>query len=156
MIKLDFKETLIITVITIIGTSIFNLLFFFITERYNRKNRLYTDLKFKSVELLIKYAQFTHNPFKDSSNEEKLMDMRRVASNELRLLASQWGAYSTSKNKFSLCKRKYEKANEVKRLFIGLANGLIYNDTAECISEVIQANKEYEEEIENLLNVKIE
>lgn len=144
--------------ITIFGTVLAGVILYIINEYIklyilNPLER-YKELKGKTIATLTYYAREFGSPeyYADLSKESK--DRYDKASEETRLLSSDYRALLETKRIHHLGIPKNADIIEIRKQLIGLSNGVYKHSKND--SETKIDNREYIEKIKELLNVKDE
>ncbi|MGU8529908.1 hypothetical protein ACV3P9_14915 [Clostridium perfringens] len=150
---MNFYQTIITTLVTIIFTTFVNAIVVVIKQKFNNKIKEFNDLKIKTIEILIKYEDIIIIPyyFGDLERDFKIKELVYKAKLDIRTLAAQWSSFYII-NKKGLFSKNSGVAKEVSCELIALSNRLFSENIPE--NEKGNGNRSILNKIKILLKLK--
>lgn len=150
---MNFYQTLITTLVTIIVTTFVNAIIFIIKQKLNNRIKEFNDLKIKTIEILIKYNDIMVDPYYSGYLESdfRLKELVYKAKLDIRTLAAQWNSFYIS-NKKGLFSKKSGIAKDMSCELIALSKRLFADNIPQ--SEGGSGNKSIINKINILLKLK--
>lgn len=142
---MNFYQTLIITLITILLTTLVNISLFLFKEYYTNNIKEFVNLRRKTIEIFMKYEYLIVNPINldKLDRDSNLKDFVYKAKSEVGELAGKWHSYSLRKHNL-LCKRKIlgaKVSKDLKSLALGLTYYSFNEDDSRTFKHEVQKIK---------------